>query len=138
MESCHNNNTQREIMDRESDGSGGGAGIAVNDDQQRVMMEAKDNDLIMYNFTMMLTAGLVGSGTGDGNSSDHLTSEADAEAGVQHIVSIVVVICFGLIGLAGLFGNCLVVLGEEFYILFLQKEFLISGFIDNNLCFQFQ
>lgn len=34
------------------------------------------------------------------------------EVRVEHVVSIVVAICFGLIGLVGLFGNSLVVLGE--------------------------
>lgn len=44
-----------------------------------------------------------------GNATEELASD---EIRVEHVVSVVSVICFGFIGLAGLLGNSLVVLGE--------------------------
>lgn len=51
-------------------------------------------------------------GVGDSGAAPG-DNEADGSTttGVEHVVSIVVAICFGLIGLAGLLGNSLVILG---------------------------
>lgn len=46
-----------------------------------------------------------------GNAT-HNGSEVDGDVKVEHVVSVVVAICFGIMGLIGLFGNSLVVLGE--------------------------
>lgn len=45
----------------------------------------------------------------------HNATEDSGEGGTltEHVVSVVVGVCFGFIGLVGLFGNSLVILGES-------------------------
>lgn len=50
-------------------------------------------------------------GVGDSAAADNEAGGDGSTTGVEHLVSIVVAICFGLIGLAGLLGNSLVILG---------------------------
>lgn len=75
-------------------------------------LDLKDNATI-YNLTQWVACDNSTNGSLAGGWGSHLQNEdGEGSTDVQHIVSIVVAICFGLIGLAGLFGNSLVILGE--------------------------
>lgn len=73
----------------------------------KTCLDIKDNATI-YNLTLWVACD---NNSSNGGLDGHLLND-DGSTDVEHIVSIVVAICFGLIGLAGLFGNSLVILGE--------------------------
>lgn len=67
------------------------------------------NGTIYNNFTRSWVE--CGNATNSNNTAWDLQQPSDGVR-VEHVVSVVVAICFGIIGLAGLFGNSLVVLGK--------------------------
>lgn len=71
----------------------------------KMIVPCLENGTIYNNLTRWTVE--CGNATGHGQSH-----KSEDEIEVQHVVSIVVAICFGLMGLVGLFGNSLVVLGE--------------------------
>lgn len=73
----------------------------------KMIVPCLENGSIYNNLTRWTVE--CGNATGHGREQLHHSEE---ETEVQHVVSIVVAICFGLMGLVGLFGNSLVVLGE--------------------------
>lgn len=84
----------------------------------KLMAPCLENGTIYNNLTRW-TKAVCGNATNSSWDMQHQQSRqlegsggGDGDIRVEHVVSVVVGICFGLIGLVGLLGNSLVILGK--------------------------